>query len=237
MEIAISDSAEFKSLLEALADELTDASDHFKLHQNINAAISEYAIEFNQSPVFWTMTRSAHMDAVLIRLCKSYDLYDGKPSLNLKSFLETINANLSIFDEPNFRERLKENPFVHSLAAHSRKPDPARLAKDLESVSICDPLVKKLTIWRHNYLAHRSRMSALNPIAFAEKNPILFSDIEALINNGLRLVNYYSDLFNATHHLSLESKDYKHLLEAVRRDLEARERHLQGQIRKALKAK
>jgi hypothetical protein len=97
-------------------------------------------------------------------------------------------------------------------------------------VSIADPLVKKLTIWRHNYLAHRSRTAALNPKAFTEKNPILFSEIRALIGNGLRIVNYYSDLFSATHHTSLEAKDCEYLLDAVRRDLEVRETHLQGQI-------
>ena len=230
MEIIVSDSAEFKRLLEALVDELIDAHDHFTLHQNLDAAIPDYGVEFNQSPAFWSMTLSAHMDATLIRLCKAYDLYDGKPSLNLTSFLETIKANLYLFDEPNFRQRLKENAFVDSLAAHSRKPDSARLDRDLESVSIADPLVKKLTIWRHNYFAHRSRSAALNPKAFTDKNPILFSEIKALIGNGLRIVNYYSDLFSATHHSSLEAKDYKYLLDAVRRDLEARETDLQGRI-------
>jgi hypothetical protein len=42
MEINVSDSAEFKRLLEALADELIDAREHFRLHQNLNAAIPEY---------------------------------------------------------------------------------------------------------------------------------------------------------------------------------------------------
>jgi AbiU2 len=230
MEITISDSAEFKRLLEALVGELIDARDHFRLHQNLDAAIPDYQVEFNQSPAFWSMTLSAHMDATLIRLCKAYDLYEGKPSLNLRNFLETIKANLDLFDEPTFRERLKNNAFVDSLAAHSRKPDTARLQKDLESVSNADPLVKKLTIWRHGYLAHRSRTSALNLKAFGEKNPILFSEIEALISNGLRIVNYYSDLFNATQHTSLEAKDYKYLLDAVRRDLEIREKQIEGQI-------
>jgi hypothetical protein len=230
MEIIISDSAEFRRLMEALVDELIDARDHFKLHQNLDAAIPDYGVEFNQSPVFWSMTLRAHMDATLVRLFKAYDLYDGKPSLSLRSFLETIKANLYLFDEPNFRERLKENPFVHSLAAYSRKPDSAQLAKDLESVSIADPLVKKLTIWRNNYFAHRSRTTALDPKAFTAKNPILFSEIGALISNGLRIANYYSDLFSATQHTSFEAKDYKYLLNAVRRDLEAREALIQSQI-------
>jgi hypothetical protein len=225
MEIDISDSGDFKRLLEELVGELIDARDHFKLHQDLDAAIPDYGLEFNQSTTFWSMTRSAHLDATLFRLCKVYDLYEGKPNLNLRNFLQTIQANLNLFDELNFRERLKGNPFVDSLAANPRKPDPGQLGTDLESVSLGDPLAKKLNFWRNNYFAHRSRTSALNPKSFAEKNPILFSEIESLIDNGLRIVNRYSDLFSATHHTSLDPGDYKFVLNAVRRDLEARRQH------------
>jgi len=230
MKIDVTDSAQFKRLLEVLVDELIDAHDHFRLHQDLNAAIQDYQAEFNQSAAFWTFTLSAHMDATLLRLCKAYDLYEGKPSLNLRNFLETIQANLHFFDEPNFRERLKDNPFVDSLAADPRKPDSAQLQKDLESVSNADPLVKKLTIWRNNYFAHRSRSSALDPRGFAKQNPILFSEIKALIDNGLRIVNVYSSLFTAAVHTSLPVKDYKYLLDAVRRDLKVRDAELEKQI-------
>jgi len=64
-------------------------------------------------------------------------------------------------------------------------------------VSTADPLLKKLTIWRNNYIAHRSRSSALDPKGFTKQNLILFSEIEALIDNGLRIVNHYSSLFSA----------------------------------------
>lgn len=231
MQIDVTDSAQFKRLLEALVDELIDARDYFRLHQNLNAAaIGDYQEEFNQSPAFWTSTLNAHMDATLLRLCKAYDLYEGKPSLNLRNFLETIHANLHFFDESDFRERLKDNPFVDSLAADPGRPDPAQLQKDLESVNSANPLVKKLTILRNNYFAHRSRSSALDPTGFAEQNPILFSEIEALIDNGLRIVNFYSSLFGATVHASLPIKDYKYLLDAVRRDLKAQNAEFEKRI-------
>jgi hypothetical protein len=97
-------------------------------------------------------------------------------------------------------------------------------------VSTADPLVKKLTIWRNNYIAHRSRSSALDPKGFTKQNLILFSEIEALIDNGLRIVNHYSSLFSAAVHTSLPIKDYKYLLDAVRRDLEAREARIQEEF-------
>jgi hypothetical protein len=44
-----------------LVDELIDARDHFRLHQNLDAATLDYGVEFNRCPVFWSMTLSADM--------------------------------------------------------------------------------------------------------------------------------------------------------------------------------
>lgn len=56
MKIDVTDSAEFKRLLQALVDELIDAKDYFRLHQDLNDAIPDYQVEFNQSAHFWTFT-------------------------------------------------------------------------------------------------------------------------------------------------------------------------------------
>jgi hypothetical protein len=232
MEITVSDSAEFKRLLEALVYELIDANDYFRLHQDLNADIQDYQVEFNQSAAFWTFTTRALMDASLIRLCRAYDPLDSKPNLTLRNFLDTIHANLHFFDEPNFRERLKANPFVDSLAAAPRKPDATQLQNDLVAVSSADPSVKKLITWRHMYFAHRSYSSALNLGVFTTQNFFLFAEIKALIDNGLRIVNFYSSLFSAEAHTSFPVKDYKYLLDAVRRDLKAQEAAHSGAVRR-----
>src|SRR5271165_6903785 len=110
MRIRVADSKEFRRLIDALGDELVDAKIHFKLYQDLVAAIPEYRDEFSQSWTFWSLTINAHLDAAALRLCKAYDQYgNNKPTLNLRSLLDTINENLKLFDEPNFRERLKEN--------------------------------------------------------------------------------------------------------------------------------
>jgi hypothetical protein len=235
MQIRIQNSAEFHCLLLALVDELTDAQIHFNLYQNLVAAKSDYAIEFNQSWTFWSLTISAHMDAVLLRLCKAYDQYGGdNPSLNLRSLLDTIAANMDLFDEPNFRERLKENPFVDSLAASPRRPDLIRLRQDIESVSNSFPLVKKLTIWRNNYVAHRSPSLALDREAFGKKHLLLITEIGELLANGVTIVNRYSDLFIAAHHAAgiVGQDDYLDVLKAVRESLEAYEARIQEEIKR-----
>jgi|SRR6185437_6679336 len=128
MQIRIDNAEEFHRLLLGLVDELIDAQIHFNLYQNLVAAKSDYAIELTQSWTFWSLTISAHMDVTLLRLCKAYDQYgNDNPSLNLRNLLDTITAHMDLFDEPNFRERLKKNRFVDSLAACPRRPDEMQL--------------------------------------------------------------------------------------------------------------
>jgi len=116
------------------------------------------------------------------------------------------------------------------VAAMPRIPNAAQLELDRRSVSINDTLVKKLTVVRHNFLAHRSRASALTPEVFGQQNLILFSEIKALIENGLEIMNRYSGLFDASVHTSLFSDDYKRLLQAVREHLRTREELMAKQL-------
>jgi hypothetical protein len=227
MKLKLKSAEEFRRLLTALLDDLVDARFHFSLHQNLAKATEEYATEFGQSLTFWELTFRAHMDAVLLRLCRAYDTYEHA-ALNLRNLLDTIQAHLSIFDEPNFRQRLKGNSFVDSLAAELKPPDQAQLQKDTEAVSDSDPLVHKLVMWRHNYIAHRNSRFALNPKKFDAQYPLLFAEIDVLLNRALEIGNRYSLLFDATAQATLMvgRDDYLNVLTAVREHVEAYERRL-----------
>lgn len=232
MRLKFKTAEEFRRLLTALLDDLVDASFHFTLHQNLAKACEEYATELAQSPTFWGLTLSAHMDAVLLRLCRAYDTYEST-ALSLRNLLDTIRAHLSIFDEANFRRRLKGNPFVDSLAVKLKPPDQIQLEKDIEVVSNSDPLVHKLVTWRHHYVAHRNSHFTLNPQKFDAQYPLLFAEIGALITRALEVGNRYSLLFDATSHATLMvgRDDYLNVLKAVREHEEANERRLDKQLK------
>jgi len=228
MKLKLKSAEEFRRLLTALLDDLVDARFHFTLHQNLAKAGEEYAIEIAQSPTFWGLTLSAHMDAVLLRLCRAYDAYEHT-ALNLRNLLDTVRANLSIFDEPNFRQRLKGNLFVDSLAAELKSPDHTQLQKDIEVVSDSDPLVRKLVMWRHNYVAHRNSHFTLNPKKFDAQYPLLFAEIDVLLERALEIGNRYSLLYDASSHATLMvgRDDYLSVLKAVREHVEAYKRRLE----------
>jgi hypothetical protein len=101
-------------------------------------------------------------------------------------FLVLVRERQDVFDQDTFRERLKDNPHVDSLAKDTRLPDAAQLEADLEFVQVkSNPLVKRLVTWRDKFYAHRDPKHALDPTAF---DPLLVSDVETLVNDHHRAV-------------------------------------------------
>ena len=161
-----------------------------------------------------------------MRLCKIYDPhYD---SLNLRNLLDTISKNLNLFDTAEFRIRLKDNPFIESLAQDPRKPDPVQLQADISLVSNANAAVKKLIVWRNNFVVHRSPKLTTGQLDLPAQFPILFTEIEALINNAGSILNRYSSLFSASTQSSMliGEDDFKTTINAVRSDLVHREKDI-----------
>ena len=232
MEIKTKDAGEFQTLLEALIGELTQAQDHFGLVTDLtDAASGEYARVFAQSQAFWYLTRRAHIDAALHRLYRAYDR-DSR-ALSLLSLLNLISDNLPYFDEPEFRKRLKDNPFVDSLAETPRRPDLTLLEHDKSLVNEdTNPLVKNLRMWRHKAGAHRDAKTLLKDVSLGDEYPLRFTDIQTLLDDGLRIVNYYSNLFIAGVHANriLGHDDYLNVLRAVQAQLDTHDARLQEEL-------
>ena len=226
LEIKISDSAEFQSLLEALASELVEANIRFKLYADLTESISEYQEEYNQSTAFWSLTFQSHLDAAVFRLCKIYDQH--AKTLNLRNLLDTTKANIYVFDTEDFRERLKDNPFVESLSADSHRPDEEQLEGDLVYVSEGNPLVKNLTIWRNNFFAHRSAINAITKRNLADDYPLTVENVKELLVEGMKLINRYSNLFRATTYSTnmIGRNDFQFVLKSIREYLAMEERRI-----------
>ena len=236
MHIKITNSKQFKSLLEALAGELVEANIHYKLHKNLIESVPDFSTELNQSPAFWSLTVKSHLDVSLYRLCKVYDQHSK--SLNLKNLLDTIKKNIGLFDVENFRERLKKNPFVESLSEDFRKPSKKQLEKDLAFVSskenpLVDTLINK---WRNNLLAHIGARPIVNEQNIPDQYPLKTEDIEILLKTGMSILNKYSSLFVANTYSSqiVGHDDYKFVLKSIRENLNLIEQRFEQETRKFL---
>lgn len=232
MQIKISSSEEFGRLLEALSNETVTACIHFRLYSDLEASRADYASEFSESWTFWSLTFQAHWDTTLFRLCKIYDQHNT--SLNLRNLLDTIEANAGIFDVEDFRERLKENPFVESLASDSKKPDLKQLQRDKNVVSESNPLVKALVFWRNNFFAHRSAKHVAANKSLADHYTFDVAAVDTLLKEGMRILNSYSVLFRALSYSTqiVGHDDYRHVLEASRSVLKRHEEELSREFDK-----
>jgi hypothetical protein len=131
--------------------------------------------------------------------------------------LLTIKANLHIFDNENFRERLRDNPFVENLAKDPRRPDAAALDADIASCAIDDPLVKTLMIHRGSTIAHRNAKNVVAEKDIGDAHPLTLGDLEALLERAANILNKYSSLFAANTYSTqiIGHDDYKYIISSV----------------------
>src|SRR5712692_1368064 len=213
--ISIKDSAEFERLLKALSDDVVDAHIHYGLYEGLVEAIDKYPLVVQQSNVFWTFTLQAHLNSSVYALFRAYD--QNLRSLHLRSWLTTIQENLHLFDEAAFRERLKDNPYVASLAQDSRKPDAAVLADDIAGCSTNDPIVKKLMIYRGSRIAHRNAKSLVASRESSDSYGLTFDDLRTLLERAKTILNRYSYLFAASVYSTkvVGHDDYEYIFKSV----------------------
>ena len=230
MKIKIQTGDELNSLLDSLAREIVDAQIYHRLFCDLIGSISEHQREFQQSNTFWSLTLDSLKDARLTRLCRVFD--QESSSLNLVNLLETIKANLHLFEAHHFRERLRDNAFVDSLAELDRVPPERQLDEDIGYASCANPLVKKLMIWRNNIVAHRGAKVSLGKKQVLEDNPLAQPEIEELLNQSFTIFNRYSSLYRAStwSRQVIGHDDYQSLLKFLRLGLQKWDEDIEKEI-------
>ncbi len=230
MKIKIASPKELNRLLDALSDDIVQANIYYRLFRDLDASREQYTHEFSQSETFWFLVMGAIRDAFLVRACRVYDKHDK--SLNLVNLLDTVKANLNLFSRAEFRQRLKDNAFVESLADQDRVPCSRQLDEDIEFASTRNPHVLGLFHFRNNILAHRGAQFSLGKTQIIDDNRLTWGDLEALLNKGITIFNRYSSLFRASTHSCqmIGHDDYKNLLNCLRLGLQKQREELNGKI-------
>jgi hypothetical protein len=218
--IKIQNAGEFKRLLSGLALDIVDAYIHHQMHNDLLKATKQYPLVTPQSNTFWYTTLKAHHTTSFSLLTKAFD--QEKSALHLYSWLLTIKEHLHLFGDKSFRERLKDNPFVESLAQDYRIPDSNVLEEDILSCSAADPLVKTLIIHRSSWVAHRSARNTATGTSIGDQHPLTWEDFEALLNRAVTILNRYSVLFEATSYSTtpIGRADYEYIFKCVQHAVE-----------------
>jgi len=213
--IAIKSSEELATLIAALAADIGRAHDYWRLRCKLLEAFAKHPLVQPQSNTFWSMTLTALDSGAILHLCRAFD--QDKSSLHLHSWLRTIQSNLRLFSDTEFRQRKAGNPFVDALAADPRLPDPHVLKKDIFECSDHDPLVERLIIYRGSALAHRSAKLALARAARAGQPALTFEDIPLLLKRANVVLNRYSNLFAAEYYSqnTIGQDDYVFVIKSI----------------------
>ncbi len=194
--IKVTNSAEFDELLEGLARNIFDANIYYKLYRDVHQALCDHPIVPRQSNTFWQLTLNAYSSTSMQSLCRAYDTH--RTALHLHNWLLTIRDNPHLFEEKEFRQRMKDNPFVDSLAQAPRTPDRTILDEDIRLCSPEDPLVKTLIYHRHIQVAHTDAYHIITKRNPYEAFPLPIADFEKLLCRATEILNRYSSLFRAT---------------------------------------
>ena len=227
--INIKNSVEFGRLLKTLSDDIVDAHIHYQMYWELNQALNQHPLVVQQSNTFWTFTLQAQLNSSVYTLCRIYDKNDR--SLHLYSWLSTIEKNLHLFDEGAFRERLKDNPHVDSLARSLTKPDETVLKQDILLCSTNDPLVKNLTTQRGSRIAHKNAKHIVAERDIGGEYPLTFSDVAKLLERASTILNRYSYLFGANVYSTqvVGHNDYKYIFKCVEEKVEVSQKEWRQQ--------
>jgi hypothetical protein len=231
MNITIKSADELNKLLDALAKDIVNANIYYKLYIGLTNSIPDYSDEANLSNTFWSLALDAIREAFLLRLCRIFE--QNSRSLNLVNLLDTIKTNLHYFQEPHFRERLKDNAFVESLAEDVVIPSVEELQADITFASDKNPIVKRLMLWRMNVYAHTGAKTALGKFTDTlEENSISKEEIEQLLDQCFSISNKYMSLYKAStwSRQIIGHDDYLSLFQFLRIGLEKRESDIQHEL-------
>ena len=204
-----------------LAHDVVDAVIHWKLSRGILEATETWPLVTQQSNTFWSLTVKAHVNFSVVCMCRVFD--KEHKSLHLPGLLQIIEQNLRLFNEFEFRARLRDNPFVASLADSARIPDIKQLTKDITLCSQSDPIVKRLTIHRNTAVAHLSQELKLNGTAVTSQVEITNPEFETLLSRANEIVNRYSSLFSAEYFSTqiVGHDDYKTIFRWIQERVES----------------
>ena len=163
----------------------------------------------------------AHIDMVVLRLCRLYDS-DSK-TISLPNFVLTVEANRVLFSKTAFIDRNKNNPHLEWLEKYNRDLSPKFMEEAKKNFSSKNPIVKNLLIMRNHFVAHLNHELTFGDAElFQKKYPLHFKDIEELIRNGFDLLNSVSSIFggsffDGTRGTNYPFDDFKLILETLKR--------------------
>jgi hypothetical protein len=198
-----------RAKVEYLATQLGIANTHLYLFTHLRAAQEgQLRKEMYKSLDFWHYTLGAHIQAVIVHLCRLYDYHGPHPrgrALHLLLFVEETDES-----KLNTAElALRQSDLQFLQRANPNTGAAPNLA------------VSKLRAWRNNLVAHRDYDLSLGGIAeFLKQFPVDLLELQTLIDRGFEILDRWKDYYGfegQIQRLATGKDDYTFVLNALRR--------------------
>lgn len=198
-----------------LWDELYWADVYYGIFKEGSRLSKRYETAFNHAPFFWAYTLRAHCQTALVYVHRLYD--QNTASFSLHRFLLTVRDNPTVFEADAVRKRRATDPHTDRLITSIGPLDHAQLERDIEFCSEENPKVQTLRTWRDRVTFHNDERELFRPTPFEQEHPLLFAEVDKLVDRGFEILNRYSQYFDTTQRSrSLrEWKDMKLVFEAL----------------------
>ena len=188
------DDSNFETANDLLMDDIVAANVYNKLVNDLLQDLQINKCVYTESQTFWTLTIKSLKDSRMIRLCRIFD--NEKNSISFPNMLDAIKEHKHFYSSENFRNRLKDNPFLDSLIKEKRSLNLENINSEIEEIKSNDT-VRKITLYRNNFLAHRSLKAGLNNYVILIDNPIDAEEIDSILDFCTQTINKYLTLFKA----------------------------------------
>lgn len=210
---------EFAALLRGLAADVVDAHIYWAQFSLLEKKITEMLDVAKEAYTFWYYTLMAHRQNALICLARIFD--QENKSLHMRSWLEAIREHLHLFNKEGVLRRRPDDPFVKMMSPADAKPDLDQLECDIKSCLNSDPDIKALNKFRATLLAHRGAKLARRDDV-TRLPPLLFEQVERLLNRAKTLLNRYSFMFDNSGYSMIPHGhgDLANIFDSIQRDLD-----------------
>ena len=190
----MNDGGKLSKAIEILMHDIVYASIYNKLINELIECHKENTEVFNQSNTFWYLVFESIKESRMIRLCRICDT--EIKSISIGNLLQAIKGCKCVFSKEEFRNRLKNNPFVESLSKYNREVNIEELDDEIKSFND-NQTVMKIRKWRNNYIAHKGITEGLKDFRILSENELTFEDISSFINYSHKLINKYLNNLSA----------------------------------------
>jgi len=194
-EVINSNAENIKTALELLMHDIGYAGIYNKLYLDLEEYRSKYPVAFNESNTFWYLTFESLKESVMLRLCRICDT--EKNSISFINLLYALKGCGEYFNKDEFKIRLKDNPFVDSLAEYDCQIDLNIIENQIVEFN-SNKTVKKIILWRNNFVVHKGIKSGINRFQILETEKISFNEIKEFISYTRDTINLYLNKLIAT---------------------------------------